>query len=455
MVLTSKQSKAWGLLTDGRDAAVLFGGGKGGGKTVFFCLWVYHFVQLLIEYFSIDQPLKEPLPVGFMGRKQGVDFRKTTLETFYRNIPSMNYRVRTQDQEIIFFDRVKVYYGGLDDRERINKFNSSEFAFFALDQAEETDRGDISVLQGALRLKYNDKTPPYKQLYTANPADCWLKQDFIDEPVSGYHFIPALHSDNPHLPDNYVETLTKAFRHNSALLDAYLNGNWYSLQAVNALLSAQQFADLKGVRHHPKNRKGVVVCDPSLGGDDCVIKVMENYKVIDIVVLHIREPMKIAGHMIILGERHKIPNYAADTTGGLGEAILDRIREIKPNSRRFYLSYAEKADYFVHGLNLRSEMAWHYMMKVIDKTIPYPEDEDTRKQILAMRFKVVDSDGHILLERKSETKKALGRSPDLADAEIMGIWALDQTEPIMEKDVWRDDRSYSQVGGGARSAMTA
>ena len=412
-------------------------------------------VEELIERFGLKTPLKNPIPAGFIGRKQGVDFKKTTFETFKRVIPEGNYRVREQDQEIIFHDRIKVYFGGLDDRELINKFNSAEFAFFAIDQAEETERADVDVLQAALRLKYKGIQPPYKHMYTANPAPCWLKEDFIDTPRPGYHFIPALYSDNPHLPENYSTTLTNAFRYNQALLAAYLKGDWHALKSEQSLLSSKELADLKEVHHHPKVRKGVVVCDPSLGGDACVIKVMENYKTIEKLVMHTRQPMIIAGNMMVLGEKFKIPNFAADTTGGLGEAILDRIREVKPSSNRIYLSYATKEDWFSHGVNLRAEMAWNYMQKVIDQEIPYPEDEETRRQILAIKFKIVNSQGMIQLEDKQQTKKVLGQSPDDYDTEVMGVWALDKTEPIQSQDAWRQTPANREIGSGATSAMAA
>lgn len=434
----------------------MYGGGKGGGKSFLFALWVNWMAEELIELFGLEYASRDPLPVGFIGRKQAVDFRRTTLETFKRVIPSDNYRIREQDNEIIFYDRVKVYFGGLDDRAKINKFNSAEFAFFGLDQGEETERDDVSVLQAALRLVYKGIVPPYKQLFTANPDECWLKEDFIDNPLPNYHFVPALWSDNPHLPPNYSQTLTAAFRYNQALLDAYLNGNWYALQAENALLSAKHFAELKSVTHFWKKRKAVVVCDPSLGGDACIIKVMENYKTVEQLTLHVREPMKIAGEMMVLGTRHRIPNYAADVTGGLGEAILDRIREVKPSSNRQYLNFAAKENYFKYGVNLRAEMHWNYMMAVIDKRIPYPESEETRRQVLALRFKVANSDGMIQIELKEKTKKRLGQSPDDADTEIMGVWALDRSEPILAKDAWRgDDGSRHEIGSAVTSAMTA
>ena len=455
VTLTSKQSRAWRYLISQEDLALLFGGGKGGGKSMLFCLWVDHWLDYLMHFFDMKEPMANPLPVGFIGRKQAVDFRKTTLETWKKIVPPDHYYIRDQDGEIIYKDRLKLLFGGLDDRKNINKFNSFESCFFGIDQAEETERSEIAVLRGSLRLRYKGKQPPYKQFYSANPAECWLKEDFIDNPQPHHYFVPALHKDNPHLPTNYEETMTSAFRYNQGLLDAYLNGNWYALQAENSLLSAHQIAALKDIHRYPKERKGVIVCDPSLGGDACVIKAMENYKTIETKILYVREPMKIAGEMMVMGERHKIPNYAADTTGGLGEAILDRIREVKPLSNRIYLSYASKEDWFRHGQNLRSEMAWNYMMAVIDRRIPYPEDEETRRQILAIRFKVVDSDGHVKLEKKEDTRKRLGQSPDLADAEIMGVWATDQTEPIMSKDAWRVQNKSSEVSSATKSAMAA
>lgn len=416
-------------------------------------------VQWLIVYFGITKwdPLmmKAPLPLGFIGRKRGVDFRKTTLETFKRTIPVDWYRIKDQDGEIIFFGVVKVIFGGLDDRETVNKFNSAEYAFVAIDQAEETERTDVDVLQGSLRLKYNGKVPPYKQLYTANPADCWLKEDFIDNKLPGKHFIPALHTDNPHLPASYPDTLRGAFRYNKALLSAYLDGDWMALQAENALISNRQLMELKDVHLHPTEIRRIVTCDPSLGGDECVIYFMENYAIKETLILHERDSMKIAGNMVAIGNKWNCPNYAADTTGGQGSAILDRIGEVKPEANLYYINSSESAMDEEAYKNVRAEMHWTFMQKVIDKEIPYPEDEELRRQILAARFKVINSSGCILMEDKKQTKKRIGVSPDRSDDFIIGVYATDQTEPIRSKDAWRNEDRRSGVSGGAATAMAA
>ena len=58
----------------------------------------------------------------------------------------------------------------------VNKFNSAEYGFVAVDQAEETERDDIMVLKASRRMKIQgrDLPLPYMGLWTANPAACWL-----------------------------------------------------------------------------------------------------------------------------------------------------------------------------------------------------------------------------------------------------------------------------------------
>jgi len=133
---------------------LLFGGAKGGGKSFLFSLWVDYWVNWLITFFDL-KPSENPVPLGFIGRKQSVDFNHTTLETFKRVIPSDHYVIREQDQELIFGGTAKVFYGGLDNKDRIKKFNSMELAFLGIDQAEETDRTDTDVIRADVLARHH------------------------------------------------------------------------------------------------------------------------------------------------------------------------------------------------------------------------------------------------------------------------------------------------------------
>lgn len=461
--LTPKQSQAYRLLLNLEIAwmAMLYGGAKGGGKDFLFCIWVKTWCEWLIKFFGLE-PSRNPLPIGFIGRKRSIDMRTTTVEAWKRIIPSDHYRFHDDQRELILHETIKMHVGGLDDPDRVEKFNSAEYAFFALNQAEEVEREEVSVLRGALRLKYNGLQPPYRELYTANPADCWLKTDFVDKPTRrpNHFFVPALYTDNPHLPDNYSDTLESAFRYNVPLLNAYKHGDWHAIQATNTLITSSALGALRGVIRHPRDVKRVIACDPSLGGDECPIGCIENGKLKDKKTLvGERDPMKIAGEIVVMMNKHKTVSVAIDYSGGMGEAIAARVREVKPSARVMSLNSSEASSDKERWNNLRTEMWWSLMMKIQDKNIPWPEDEELRRQLSAVRFKVIGSNGKVALEPKDKTKVRLKRSPDDADMFVYGNFVLDDTQPIHEgprPDRWRDDDSRQvEVSLGATSAMAA
>jgi len=111
--LTAKQTIAWDALARDTVKEVLYGGAKGGGKSVFGCMWCFNKAMEIIEACGIKKR-KHPIPIGFMGRKRGVDFTNTTLETWKRFIPDAMYEIKGKPAEIIIADRVKILTGELD-----------------------------------------------------------------------------------------------------------------------------------------------------------------------------------------------------------------------------------------------------------------------------------------------------------------------------------------------------
>ena len=222
--LTSRQWGAWEALSDPGVREVLYGGAKGGGKSHLLCVWAY----MRAYQIACDHDLrrsKNPPHVGWMGRKLANTFTATTLATWRRVIPEGCYELRggtERDPTHILIDgRVAIDYGGLDRQEVVQKFNSAEYAFLAIDQAEEVTKDDIAALRASLRMTLGGKSLGYKTLFTANPRQCWLKDEFVVVRSDGRRFIQALPSDNPYLPAGYLDTLESAFKHRPELLDAY------------------------------------------------------------------------------------------------------------------------------------------------------------------------------------------------------------------------------------------
>lgn len=389
-------------------------------------MWAFTWSKYLADLFQIPRNTKFPLPVGFIGRKRAVDFNKTTLETWKRTIPEKLYIIRPQDKEIIIDGRVKLFYGGLDDQQNIEKFNSAEFAFIGIDQAEETEKTELAVLEASLRLTYNGIRPPYKKLYTANPAECHLKYDYVKNNTVGSkrYFVPALPSDNPYLPNNYEETLTSAFGHDPKLLRAYKDGDWDILLPTNALITYTLLDTLKEAIHHGPVVKKILAIDPSTGGDECVMKMFYNSKEVEQRVYHERDTVKIAGLAKTFAYQHNCLDAICDCIG-IGKGVTDNINSM--GLRCIYFNSAENQidpDFFV---NDRAAAWWFVAGEMINKRCEEVKDFETKRQLVEAKYEI--RTGRILMELKTEIKKRLGVSPDRADCYIYGIYGISRIQP--------------------------
>ena len=443
---------------------------KGGGKSWLFCVWAFLWSRKLIEILNVPA-LKNPLPIGFIGRKRGIDFDKTTLETWKKTVPESGYYIREQAKEIIIEDRVKLFFGGLDDQKNINKFNSAELAFYAIDQAEETERSDVGVIEASIRLTYDGITPPYKSLYTANPAECYLKEDFVNHKRAGAIFVKALPTDNPYLPDGYIARLEKSFKHDPVLLQAYRDGNWDVTMSSYQVIPSKHLEELQNWPHHPEASRFCVVCDPATGGDECVIYVFEHHVIREMKILHTDDTMVIVGEMVLLSNKYGSQVYGVDVVG-VGKGVYDRLVELtkkprshlreSPNDFSFNtpvdeikvveISSARQASNPERWSNLRAEMWWYAREQIVGHMVAYPEDEELRRQLSAVRYKPVSSDGKIKLELKVDTKARIGRSPDRADAFIYGLWTMRQVKSVRaalyrrpRKSSYNTDKGYDAL----------
>lgn len=415
---------------------MLFGGAKGGGKSYLLCLWVFVWVYHLITFFGIKKP-KHPIPLGFIGRKRAVDFNDTTFETFKRVVPEHMYRVNTQEKEIIFIEEghetAKIMYGGLDDQKDINKFNSAEFCFIAIDQAEETLRSEVAVLQGSLRFSINGKIPPYKQLYTANPSEGWLKEDYILGNRAGSVFIPALPDDNPYLPSDYKNTLRNAFGHDPNLLKAYLEGDW------------DAFSNLDNVVFKPNWFKLCLVAadeadpeiDPKVVAVDVATKHGENETVLvkrtGNTINEILVWKGLTSPQSALRIKQEYEKFGAQVlvidSDGYGEGIADIVVSLGIAVTEFHGGIASKAVDERRFRNLRAQF-YVFTARMIEKGLICLQPlnsgmyEKLKNQACAVRFKPIDPQNRMQIESKEDMMARGIKSPDVCDAIVYSQYAL-------------------------------
>jgi len=431
--LTQKQAEAFRYLTNDDDESVLYGGAKGGGKSYLMCLWVFYYSTWLARFFDINEEIKHPLLVGFFGRKQSVDFTDTTLETWKKIIPIDRYEIRNHDKEIIIDNMVKVGFGGLDSQEAINKFNSMELVFFCVDQAEETLRKDVAVAQASLRLRFNNKTPPYKQLYTANPSECWLKEDFVLKCKPRTRFVPALPDDNPYLPTSYKQTLRDSFSYDPALLQAYLEGDWDAFSNLeDALCKAKHFVTCRN-RDSEDNEED---CTRIISGDIATkhgsnfTAIMYRYgDTIKELNQYQGYPITKTAQVLKMEYERKKGNSLVVDSDGVGEGVSDILIGQNVYPLEFHGGYAHQAEEKKRFRNLRSQFAWVVSKKLEKgvycfKYLPQAIYETLKSQSCSIKVKVPDGMGRFQIETKEDMMARGIKSPDLFDTLLMSEYAL-------------------------------
>jgi phage terminase large subunit len=434
--ITQRQTEALKYLTSNDSISVLFGGAKGGGKSYLFCLWVLLWSYSLIKFFDINK-IDHPLPIGWIGRKRAVDFNDTTFETFKRVVPSHMYRVNTQEKEIIFNDegieKFKVLYGGLDDQKDINKFNSAEFCFIGIDQAEETLRSEVAVLQGTLRFTINGLIPPYKQLYTANPSEGWLKEDFILGNRSGTIFIPALPDDNPYLPPDYKDTLRNAFGHDPQLLRAYLEGDWDAFANVdNAVFRPNWFKlcrDAEDKSDDDLDERVVAVDVATKHGENETVLVKRLGDTIKEILIWKGLTAPQSAQKIKKEYESFDATVLVIDSDGFGEGISDILESLGTGVLEFHGGTSSQAVDERRFRNLRSQF-YVFTARMIEKGqiclkhLDVAMYEKLKNQSIAIQYKPPDPQARIQIESKQDMMARGIKSPDVTDALVYSQYAI-------------------------------
>lgn len=426
---------------------LLYGGAKGGGKSVWGCETAAILAIDVIRTCRLD-PSDTPPVVGFLGRKQSVDFTSTTLETWKRFIPGDLYEIKLSEKLIIINRTVALRYGGMDDSDTVKKFNSAEFAFFFVDQAEECSESDIGMLRGTLRLKLNNVQPKYKGLMTANPAQCWLKKAFITAPQPKTKFIQALPSDNPFIDAQaYIGQLKKAFGFNPQLLQAYLYGSWDDLDSAFTVIPASAIERCVDSNYEdPAGEKRMTVCDIAEdGSDETVI-----YDFIGPCVR--RETIEIYSHRDLMDTCGRLQAHAKKNGSrlicidkvGLGAGVYARLVEIYSTSEE---DDEVRKDVIIYGFDGRlsppgelndmtfknyKTYAWFKARELFkERQVDIPGDQTLKSQLAGMTWKFTSGEV-IMLDRNEDVRERLGQSPDRATTVIMGLDALSRC-PVEKK----------------------
>ncbi len=170
----------------------------------------------------------------------------------------------------------------------------------------------------------------------------------------------------------------------------------------------------------------VISCDPAEFGDDkTVIYVLKGLTVIDERVLSKRSLMETAGEIMAFYHKYFADVIAIDEIG-VGAGVRARLNELKGEG-----SHSAQ----IMGINsgcaatdnskytrLRDQLWMHAAELFRGDYVSIPKDDRLIEDLGVYTYGMT-SRGQIQIAKKKDIKKLLGRSPDNADALIMGFWA--------------------------------
>ncbi len=449
----TKQRKVILAIRNGVAKEILYGGAMGSGKSYLIALIAS---SLAKQHAGIH--------IGVF-RKNRTTLKRTTLESFFEYltnagaIEGRDYTFNGSELSFTFLHKgkpaSKVLFLELDgskDR-NYNKVRSLNLTCAFIDEVNECEREGWIALLARVGRKNTDadgrKIPAFL-MGTCNPDVNWVKDDFYTPYKKGILpetklFIPALPSDNPRLPKEYIaqlETMPEQFK------QLYLYGNWdYSDDDMSLFkhihIDRGTITDLRTLylednKTIDTSKRYIGVDVAREGKDKTVFALLDNGQLTDLYVPDIKVDdkspilMQVAEEIMKYAEKWEVgyEHIAVDAVG-VGGGVVDACR-----AKEFYVQEYKAGSNDVrrdaNGLpqfdNIRSMSFWDVSdaLQKGDFTIYKSIDhyQELKKDLVVHTYEITDKVTKV--ESKSQLKKRLGASPDFADALSIAWWASQQ-----------------------------
>lgn len=222
---TEKQEYFISKVFDPVYTFLAYGGSAGGGKT-FVCLGI------LILFSRLYKNSR-----WCVIRKSLTEIRLNTLPSFWKICPT-NFVEQWNKSEftITFKNGSTIIFKGenIHDDPELQWMDGLEVNGFLLEQAEELSAKTYDKCKLRAGRHVIASMPPIKILLTLNPSQSWTREliykPYMEDKLKPpYCYVPALISDNPHLPKEYVEGLKHL---DTITYRRFVEGDWTAF-AVN------------------------------------------------------------------------------------------------------------------------------------------------------------------------------------------------------------------------------
>ncbi len=416
MKLLKKQSDAVYFLKDKTTKEILYGGAAGGGKTALGCLWL------------IEQCQTYPGSRWLMGRAKLKALRETTLNTFFE-LSSMlklqnQFNYNSQNSTINFTNGSQILLKDLflyPSDPNFDSLGSLEITGAFIDECNQIVHKAWQIVLSRCRYKLKEFGLTPKLLGTCNPAKNWTYKEFYNPNKNNTlplnrKFIQALPTDNPNLPQSYLDSLLSLDKVSKERL--YF-GNWEYDDDPSALIDIDSITDYFNPNHINRTGKMYMTIDVARKGKDTtVFRVWDDWLCIYRFQIDKSDLTVVVNKGLELSKRYNIPlsQIIADEDG-VGGGVVD-----------FF-----KCKGFINGSsplngenfnNLKSQCGFKMAQKIVDRECGEVCDNTAvinivMEEMEQVKQKDIDKDGKIALVSKDIVKQMIGRSPDEWDSIMM------------------------------------
>lgn len=419
MKLLTKQEHAVYYLKDSTTKEILYGGGAGGGKSALGCLW-------LIEMCQTYEGSR-----WLMGRSKLKALKETTLNTFFDLTTQLGlsdqFTYNAQSNIIKWNNGSEILLKDLflyPSDPNFDSLGSLEICGAFIDECNQIVLKAWQIVLSRCRYKLNEFNITPKVLGSCNPAKNWTYKLFYKPNKDGTikdnrKFIKALPTDNPHLPQSYLDSLLSLDKNSKQRL---YYGNWEYDDDPSALISIDSINDYFNPNHVKKEGDKYITVDVARKGKDkTVIRVWHGWLCVKRIEFAKNTITQLRDYVLKLQNEYGIRNTNTIVDeDGVGGGLVDMLRckGFVNNSRPL------KDENFD---NLKNQCSYKMALKIQKGEVGEVCESNTiidlvTEEMEAVKLHDMDKDGKIKLLPKDKVKELIGRSPDDWDSIMMRYW---------------------------------
>jgi hypothetical protein len=168
----------------------------------------------------------------------------------------------------------------------------------------------------------------------------------------------------------------------------------------------------------PEGLPVVIGVDVARFGDDrSVITIVKGHKVLPQIILRGMDTQELAKRVYDESLLHHAEEINVDVIG-VGGGVVDALNSIGVQGVNG-VNVAEPAWNNDKYANLKAELWFSLRQRLLDGEVSLPDDKDLERELMcSYKYNLT---GKIVIQAKDDVKKALGRSPDLADSLVLAF----------------------------------